>query len=423
MEDSQKVYAYIYLKLLNYTPLKDIFSEAEKLIEPLERRGYCQLVSCRLHPVMTRRFMRNDGRFYANYRTAFTPFMVNAKRPIVSDLSLDVNLHAYSDAYTHPDINQGRSFELKIPFHGNTPLKPILLHFAFEEVKFKTNRGADDYREDKRSLPMRTQRIRRSLIPPVELPRRRVTIVESDDDEDISSVSDVVEEIEPIRTIYRRLEPVTVPPPHTVVRQSNVYIPKSTYNPILQQQSPGSVVSDSSRSTDSHTMVPYSPPPRVYEQQQFVQQPAVQMRSNLPLGSHTVDMTVGLAIASYGLVRPLTPFSRMKDFGLWTKADSDIINSMIAGHGVITNMPYMQRCKSHDALCVVWNSVYVMRTSIDSKLSDWILNKRGPTLFDSQKKKLKSELVRHDKMLASLEVLEESFRSYEHYVVPYSRPL
>jgi len=409
LDDSQKPFAYVLLRLLNYKPLRDVFAEQWKMLEPCTKLGFAQLANCKLHPYMARRYMSDDGRFFRNFKSAIPQLMVNGRRAIFSDKSADMSAYKYQEGYVHPDLNNGRSLNLRMPFHPVSDMKPVMQHFAIEDLRFRSERNDKDITDtrDVKKPPEtepKTKDIRKMLRSFRFKPDKPRATVE-DGDEVMSVI--YTDEPMPVRT------DVAEPKVETLLAQRSQmlpYVPTSSYLPKKQEQ--------------PYQVQRWEPPVAIQPPQQL--QVYSQPQEIKPLGApRSVRALLMQPINNYEMVKPNIPFIEHKDFGLWTQADADIVNQLISGEMVLTNMDYPKRCRAHDALCVVWNSVFVAKQSTASKLRNWRLYNKRKSIFgkDKTETQYSDELAKHQMMLDSLVILDTTFQLYQHYVVPYNREL
>jgi len=282
-------------------------------------------------------------------------------------------------------------------------------HFAIEDLRYKSNRGVRDYKVDS-NTPYKRVPVPVTL-PKIETKMNRRSIVNNESVEDLVDLQSLPvreETSSPVRQKVRfelqQLKPeqsfeVVKARPRTDGRQYEDYVPTTRYESQREQQEVVYRPSILKRPRDNE-FSPLGPLVSVPTREEF-----------RPISHHKC------------LVRPNEPHTLSRDFGRWTESDADIINAMLAGSVVISSLIKEHRKRAHDALCVVRNSVYVAEQETMGNLHNRLKNRTGFSFYDKVEAKYQKELNLQRKMLDSIDVLENSFRFYQHFVVPYSKSL
>jgi len=336
-------------------------------------------VNCKLPPILTRRLMDNDGKFYLNYKTALPSLMVNMVNPIMSNNVVDVSLFPYSGSYVHPDVNGGRSFQMRFPFAPESPLLPIYRYLAFEELRYKSNRSAKDYQTSNQGPALKRFTVN-------NFPEKDELM-----DEQVINLGDLpeVKTYDQKRTLQTSYSAPSLP----------TYIPETVYRP------PEMALVRKNSATRRERGVNLPTGGRLITQ---------------PLGASLVQKVTMSSIGDMAMVKPVLPCVQGKEYGKWTKEDADIVKRLTSGKVDITNMDYVSRHRAHDALCVVWNATYIKKLKADRDLLKIMSDENGHSWFSrSLANAEKNQKALVDAMY-DLETLEESFRQYKHFVTAYT---
>jgi len=371
IDDTHKLRAYLWIKLLGFKPLEDLFVREAQYLEPITQMGCAQLLNLTLHPLLSRVYMDDKGRIFKNFVKGLQTFAYPGRKVGASDVSLDpVTADGwFQHRVSTPNLNGGKTLELYLPLDPASVCLHEMLHIAFEELKWRFSRPpseADDVVPRRR--PVYTEP------PAVKQGRFRESVV--------------VPEI-PLTEIVPRQQKLKEAPlvrfQHTPMRRHVRY---------------------SSEAGPSTQIVRYREPRQNYEEPSF--EPILnEWRIETPPRKKRAPYFRDLNLA-----RPVRPYNVDKDFGTVHPTDEGEIARLIEdGIERLSKSTDTQRQRLFDSFCCVWNYTAVSL----NRVRDDLYTYRGAGWRSARRvtsAQLEREAAKLEDRVSDLETLETAFRRY-----------